>query len=452
MAATALSPRAVRALSCPSCGAAIVLRGFAWTQTVACASCTAVLDARDPNLAVLQGAAARMRVEPLIPLGTRGEWRGAPYEVIGFQQRTIRSGGGLWSWREYLLFNPYQGFRYLTEYDGHWNDVVPIPALPEVGGMAHPTARYGGEAFRHFQTARVETTFVIGEFPWEVRTGDHVEVRDYVAPPRALSAETTDDETTWSLGTYVDGAAVWRAFALPGRPPAARGVYSNQPSPHAGKVRALWATFAVFAALLMVVLLGRAVSARNAEVFAKQYVFRGTSAGAAAEPTAPLDSAARGAGTAFVTPAFQLEGSTANVVVETEANVDNQWLYVEYALINEATGQAYDFGREVSYYSGTDSDGRWSEGSRTDRARIGAVPAGQYFLRVEPSGDAAGRSIAYTVRVRRDVPNLVYYLLGLLALALPPAIGTLRAAGFETRRWAESDHAPSGDDSEDDDE
>ena len=455
MVAPALSPRAVRALSCPSCGAAIVLRGFAWTQTVACASCTAVLDARDPNLAILQGAAARMHVTPLIPLGARGEWRGAPYEVIGFQQRTIRSGEGTWSWREYLLFNPYRGFRYLTEYDGHWNDVVPVQALPEVGGLAHPVARYGGASYKHFQTARVETTFVIGEFPWEVRSGDHVEVRDYVAPPYALSAETTDDETTWSLGTYVDGDAVWRAFKLEGKPPAPRGIYSNQPSPHKGRVGALWATFAVLLALLMVVLLGRAITARNAEAFSRQYVFRGTTAdaaGALGAPVSAIDSATRGAGTAFVTPPFTLDGTQSNVVVETDAGVDNQWLYVDYALINEATGQVYDFGREVSYYSGTDSDGRWSEGSRTDRARIGGVPGGRYFLRVEPSGDAAGRSIAYTVRVRRDVPNLVYYLLGAILLAVPPVVGTLRAAGFETRRWAESDHAPSGDDEEDDDE
>jgi hypothetical protein len=446
MAAPALSARAVRAMNCPSCGAAIVLRGFAWTQTVACASCTAVLDAKDPNLAILQGAAARMRVEPLIPLGTRGEWKGAPYEVIGFQQRTIRSGEGSWSWREYLLFNPYQGFRYLTEYDGHWNDVVAIPALPEVAAGAHPTARYDGTSFKHFQTARVETTFVIGEFPWEVRTGDHVEVQDYVAPPRALSAETTADETTWSLGTYVDGAAVWRAFALPGRPPAARGVYSNQPSPHTGKVRALWTAFGVLAALLMVVLFGRAVTAHDAEVFSRQYVFTPPSARATADTAAPV------AGAAFVTPAFDLPGTRANVVVETHAALDNQWLFLEYALINEATGQTYDFGREISFYSGTDGDGRWTEGSQRDRARIGGVPGGRYFLRIEPSGGAASRNVEYTVRVRRDVPNFVYYALGMLVLLLPPIVGTLRAAGFETQRWAESDHAPSTDDSEEEDD
>ena len=69
---------AARGFNCPSCGAAVALRGLAWTQTVACESCGAVIDARDPNLRILQEAQARMTVRPLIPLGTRGEWRGAP--------------------------------------------------------------------------------------------------------------------------------------------------------------------------------------------------------------------------------------------------------------------------------------------------------------------------------------------------------------------------------------
>lgn len=48
--------------------------------------------------------------------------------------------------------------------------------------------------------------------------GDAVRVRDYVRAPHVLSRESTDDEVTWSLGTYVRPAVVARAFhksALP---------------------------------------------------------------------------------------------------------------------------------------------------------------------------------------------------------------------------------------------
>ena len=51
---------------------------------------------------------------PLIPLGTRGKIRGTDYEVIGFERRTIHVDGAAYSWHEYVLFNPFKGFRYLT--------------------------------------------------------------------------------------------------------------------------------------------------------------------------------------------------------------------------------------------------------------------------------------------------------------------------------------------------
>jgi len=59
--------------------------------------------------------------------------------VIGYQQRTIKAGGEQYSWSEYLLFNPYREFRYLTEYAGHWNVVSTINALPETRPARDPS-------------------------------------------------------------------------------------------------------------------------------------------------------------------------------------------------------------------------------------------------------------------------------------------------------------------------
>jgi hypothetical protein len=71
---------------------------------------------------------------------------------------------------------------------------------------------------------------------------------------------------------------------------------------------------------------------------------------------------------------------------------------------------------------------------------LGPVPGGQYVLRVEPAGQPRpGHPISYTLRVTRDVPAAWPYLVALLALLVPPIVGTYRAASFETRRWAESD-------------
>src|ERR1700686_5574677 len=83
-----------KALNCPKCGAAITLRSFGQAETVVCESCRSILDAKDPNLAILQQFEIKTRdVRPLIPLGTRGKLRGTDYEVIGFQRGSTKVDG-----------------------------------------------------------------------------------------------------------------------------------------------------------------------------------------------------------------------------------------------------------------------------------------------------------------------------------------------------------------------
>src|SRR5277367_77906 len=119
-----------KSLTCPNCGGPVELRGFAHTLSVVCPQCLSVLDPTTPVVAILQTFQGKERIQPKIPLGARGNLNGASYQVIGFQQRTVLADGDFFCWDEYLLFNPYQGFRYLTEYEGHWNFVRVMSALP----------------------------------------------------------------------------------------------------------------------------------------------------------------------------------------------------------------------------------------------------------------------------------------------------------------------------------
>jgi hypothetical protein len=409
-----------------------VLRTFGQAETVVCESCRSILDANDPNLAILQQFEIKTRdVHPLIPLGTRGKLRGTDYEIIGFQRRHATVEGISYPWHEYVLFNPYKGFRYLSEYNGHWNDISISKELPAAGGGLFPssatTANYLGEVYKHFQTAEATTDFVLGEFPWQVRVGESATVTDYVHPPRVLSSEKMDKEVTWSIGEYMYGREIWDTFKLPGSAPEAEGVYENQPSPVATNVTAIWIAFSAFAVFLLAMMVGFDTLAKKEPVFQQTYHWeRANAAGEAS----------------FVTGVFELKGRPSTVEVKTWAPVSNQWIYLNYALINQDTGRAWDFGREVSYYYGYDSDGSWSEGKRDDTVVIPSVPAGQYYLRIEPEVDPAVHAISYSVQVRRDVPVLGIYGLGFLALLLPPLLLSWRWYAFERSRWSESDHPP----------
>lgn len=421
-----------RALNCPKCGAALTLRCFGQAETVVCGSCRSILDAKDPNLAILQQfEKLTSDTRPLIPLGTRGKLRATDYEVIGFQRRHSTVEGVSYSWHEYVLFNPYKGFRYLSEYHGHWNDISLCKQLPSLGaGMfagAGGPIDYLGEVYKHFQTCEATTDFVLGEFPWQVRVGERAVVTDFVHPPRVLSCEKLDKEVIWSTGEYMYGREIWEAFRLPGRPPEAAGVYENQPSPMTTSVREIWAAFGVFALLLFALMMGFEMFARKEPILEQTYNW--DRAEAKGEPS-------------FVTDGFDLTGRTSSVEVRTSAPVSNHWIYLNYALINDDTGQAWDFGREVSYYYGRDSDGSWTEGKQQDTVVIPSVPAGHYYMRIEPEVDPTLPAISYTVGVTRDVHPLGIYGLAFLALLIPALGISWRAHAFERSRWSESDHSP----------
>ncbi|MBV9180181.1 MAG: DUF4178 domain-containing protein [Acidobacteria bacterium] len=412
----------VKSLNCPSCGATLTVRSFGHAVTIVCDSCHSILDAQDPKLQILQKfEAATHEDPPLIPLGTRGSIRGTIYEAVGFQRRTIHVDGVPYSWHEYLLFNPYKGFRYLTEYNGHWNDVSVLRSLPDIGPGGSRLS-YLGETFKHFQTAQAETSYVLGEFPWQVRQGEIAEVCDYVSPPRMISSEKTGEQITWSLGEYMTGRDIWQAFKLSGQPPTPIGVYENQPSPMSANVKVVWSMVGLFLLLLVALLAASYFTARNEQVFEQSYQFNSSVRGEAS----------------FVTEGFELKGHTSNVELTTTARVDNNWIYLNYALINQDTGHAYDFGREVSYYHGYDEDGSWSEGRTKDTVTLPSIPPGNYYLRVEPESAPNRGTIAYTITVKRDVPQASFFGLGVLALLVPAGLITWRSLNFEHLRWAES--------------
>ena len=431
MVKAAIKP-SIRTVLCPTCGGNVEIRGLQHTRSAVCIQCLTILDPTTPALRILQQFDERMRVIPLIPLGSRGKFHGTQWEVIGFQVRTITVEGIDYSWHEYLLFNPYKGFRYLTQYEGHWNWVTTVRAVPtEKTSSGRRAVGYLGNTYAHFQHASARTTFVMGEFPWQVRVGDVADADDFVSPPYMLSAETTEGEVTWSHGEYMPGAAVWQAFGLPGGPPRASGVFANQPSPYKGKLWDIWKTWLLLMALWVAVFIGLRLGSPNVEAFRQTFRYAQNSPGEHS----------------LVTDLFDLKGSTSNVVVQLRTDLRNNWAYFNMALINEGTGQGWDFGRELSFYSGRDEEGNWTEGKPGAEVTIPAVPAGRYYLRIEPEmaatpepGTSDYRQMDYEIVVRRGVPGFFWLFMVLLLLQVPPVVRTLQSAAFEGSRWAQSDY------------
>lgn len=423
-----------KVFDCPSCGGGVHLRALGHTVTVVCASCGTLIDTTNENHKILSSAAQKIKVEPLIPLGQRGKIFDVTWEVIGFMQRS--DGSGQYHWREYLLFNPAQGFRWLTEFDGHWNFVVSIkdkPTLFEAGGSSH--VDYKGKSFQLFLKGAAKVNFVLGEFYWRVKTGERVQVKDFIAPPEILSYEANKEEIIWSLGQYVAPEEIRTAFQIDKAMPMRLGVAPNQPAAFDSKGISISNYWLIFVAILLILQIFFAVGVKNEKVYE----------GAFSYLSDDLQKVK-------VTPSFELTGGKKNLDLKFYSPVQNSWIEFQVDLVNEKTGEVREFEKGIEYYSGTDSDGYWTEGSQVSHVLLSAVPAGLYHLNIEASSAKTSstflyatfepKKLDYTVVVTRDVSNWSNFFGAFLALSILPAFAWWNKRSFERARWSTSDYSP----------
>lgn len=315
------------------------------------------------------------------------------------------------------------------------------PQPPDMSTQSNPDAAaapsfvYEGLRYAHFQTSVAVTTHVLGEFPWLATAGDRVRARDFIAPPFMLSNEVSEGESVWSRGEYVRPEEVWAAFGPAGSaPPRPRSVAPAQPNTWQAHLPSMQVTFLAAAALAVAFYVGCARLSSGSTVFTTTFNFT-----------------AADAEKSRVSEIFEIPGRTSNVMVQADANLDNRWAYANMTLINADTDVALDFAIELSYYHGVDDGEIWTEGGNIARVYLPSVPAGRYYLRVEPETDQS--ALVLRVQLMRDVTLLRLLFIALALLLIPLVYAWMRREVFENQRWMESDHprvADSDDDWEDD--
>ena len=204
--------------SCPNCGAPVEVT-LAGSKSITCRSCNSIIDLTQGTGAALKHAIQDEPVSPLIALGSTGQLAGVQWQVVGFQHRMGYEADDPdehFGWDEYLLYNQKRGFTFLVDSEDGWSLVKPVTGAPsfKAGG---DSATYLKTTYRLQSSYRAETSYVAGEFYWQVQRGQKTFNRDFASGSALLSQEEAPNEITWSSGSKLDGDLVAKAFKLEGK-------------------------------------------------------------------------------------------------------------------------------------------------------------------------------------------------------------------------------------------
>src|ERR1044072_3595990 len=203
----ALPAPAARALTCPGCGGSVELKAAGYTAHVACQYCGSILDVTDPQVKLV--TRYRELNESLeIPLGTRG----TPPDLAWGAIACLRRSQDGYPWEEYLLFNPYHGYRWLVNTRGGWSFGTMLTRTPE--RTAYDTFRLDDGFYTRFFAGEAQVDGVLGEFFWCVAVGETAQTADWVRPGYMLSREGNDREVSWTLNEWVPEKEMIAAFGV----------------------------------------------------------------------------------------------------------------------------------------------------------------------------------------------------------------------------------------------
>ena len=381
--------------------------------TAVCANCSSVIDVTNQNYQIIEKANKKIR-PTTIEIGARGTLFDVTWEAIGFVRK--HDGNG-YKWDEYLLYNPYHGFRFLIQSSGHWSFAKVLQR--DIDGLnSISNIDFDGEKYRLFLNGIAVVQYVKGEFYWRVKKGHTAKVSDYIAPPFMLSTEVLKDEMNVSQCQYILAEEVQEAFKLESMPNQI-GVSCNQPSPYGQNFKAFILTALIAFALLLLLQILINSTRDNADV---------------RNISLDLGSFDKNTDTKIADISLPKDGI---LKFTSSMPVDNNWAELNFSLVNSQTDETFNVSQAIEYYHGRDLDGNWSEGSQTKSTLTALIPQGNYELLLEY--DAADYSrLQLSTLIKRDVPYWGNFWIALGLIFAYPLILFLKIKSFETRRWENS--------------
>lgn len=406
-------------ITCTECGGAFDIPGGREIQCATCTYCGTQLDLTTAERAILGQNPPDLDAEFHFEIGDAASFPDGRYEVCGrmlyVEERTYFT-------REYLLYNPDKGYKWLEEYRGHFVLNRPTSRAPEVDPRylgPKTEVRVGDQTYRKYEHGVVEQLYVDGALPWIARAGDVFGYVELTAPPKIFGADYDGDEVEYFEGEYIHQNDVWAAFGRDDSPPRGRGVHAAQPFRKSFVLSAL-AIVGLVCALGNGGLLLWSLDNNGERVFERHLTAGQYTQETLSEP-------------------FEL-ASDSVIGLELESNrIDDSWIALDVALVDESDRVVAEMDGEVSYYSGYEDGEHWTEGDRRKTTYFRSPGAGTYRLLMLGGGGSGisgpGRNEPLTVRVYSGGVLTRYFIASAVFAFLFPLWWALRRGTFEHSRW-----------------
>jgi len=349
-------------------------------------------------------------------LGQQCEFNGKTFVLTGhLRNEVVEDGESYYSDSFHLLAEDGE-VKWLDSEENHYVLSERIGPLPERLLNLVPKTKtiYNGREYQAFDSGDSKICFVQGQFSYAARVDDKVSYYDFISPPYRLSAELSDQELEGFAGRYLPITDVARAFNVSVkqfREP--ENVAPSQPyieSELGSLVRTKLPFYILFFLLFMVLSLGAGNPATNGEFEYQQ--------GAVAQETH--------------SEVFEIEDVPTTLSLSLDTNVDNSWVYVDVALIDDADTIVHAAASTISYYHGYEGGESWSEGSSDHSFYFRILTPGSYRFHVQIEGN---RNATIRYNSRADVWLTRFPLIGLVITALWWLMNLLKRVQFQNNRW-----------------
>ncbi|MGO9571605.1 MAG: DUF4178 domain-containing protein [Desulfomonilaceae bacterium] len=414
--------RTTQAIRCPSCGKPYEGPRLESTKTVVCDACGSGLALDEAEMQILGKNVGK---EPgfTFKIGMPLTLEGTRYEVMGRLSYSETEGKNEYISWEYVLYNPDAGYLWLSEEDGHFtlsrvgHVSVAIPPIP----VAKMKVSVGQETFRVYESGTSTVRWVDGAIPWRAAVGEKTRYTHLIKPPEYLDREITGSEVEIFRGRYVSHEEIEEATGNTVKLPRMTGVYSCQPYTASAWITGIGPIAGGFLLincllLLWVLQINRRPPILQGRISAEQY--------SKEHLTSPFDVPRDGS-------ILRLSGS---------APVDNSWLALDFGLVDADERVVSQFGNEASYYHGQDSEGSWSEGSRSFSSYFKVNKAGAYRLLLHGqggSGEGGGsRNEPVDIAIFAGMAVPWYFIIPIIVSGLVMIVGPIHRGSFEARRWS----------------